>query len=188
MAQAVMEETGVGRAVIRLVKGDITEQDVEAFVFYARPDLTLGSGVGTAISVRGGPTIQKELADLGPIAVGHAVVTGAGNLRAQWIIHAVGPRFQDEDTEAKLRATVLAALRGGEEKGIARVALPAMGAGYYGIPNDLCARVMLEAIRLHLARPTSIAEVLVCVLDTPQFTSFETRLGVGQGAGGAHHE
>jgi O-acetyl-ADP-ribose deacetylase (regulator of RNase III) len=94
MAQAVMEETGVGRAVIRLVKGDITEQDVEAFVFYARPDLTLGSGVGTAISVRGGPTIQKELADLGPIAVGHAVVTGAGNLRAQWIIHAVGPRFQ----------------------------------------------------------------------------------------------
>ena len=176
MAQAVLEETTVSRGVIRLIKGDITELDVDAFVFYARPDLGLGSGFGTAVSVRGGPTVQQELAGLGPVPVGEAIVTGAGNLRAQWIVHAVGPRFQEPETEAKLRATVLSALRRADEKGIARIALPAMGAGYYGIPNDLCARVMLEAIRTYLAGPTGITEVVVCVLDTPQFTSFATRL------------
>jgi O-acetyl-ADP-ribose deacetylase (regulator of RNase III) len=168
MAHAVLEETTVNRGVIRLVQGDITELDVDAFVFYARPDLALGSGFGTAIAARGGD----------------AVVTGAGNLRAAWIIHAVGPRFQEDDTEAKLRATVLRALRLAEEKGIARMALPAMGAGYYGIPNDACARVMLETIRTYLAAPTGITEVVVCVLDTPQFASFEARLGARPSAPG----
>jgi O-acetyl-ADP-ribose deacetylase (regulator of RNase III) len=184
MAHAVLEETTVNRGVIRLVQGDITELDVDAFVFYARPDLALGSGFGTAIAARGGPAVQQELAGVGPLAVGDAVVTGAGNLRAAWIIHAVGPRFQEDDTEAKLRATVLRALRLAEEKGIARMALPAMGAGYYGIPNDACARVMLETIRTYLAAPTGITEVVVCVLDTPQFASFEARLGARPSAPG----
>ena len=185
MALAVLEESPVSRDVIRLVKGDITELDADAFVFYARPDLVLGSGFGTAISVRGGPAVQQELAELGPVPVGEAVVTGAGNLRATWIIHAVGPRFQEEGTEAKLRATVLSVLRRAEERGIARLALPAMGAGYYGIPNDVCARVMLGAIRDHLAGPTGLAEVVVCVLDTPQFTSFEALLGARASTAGS---
>jgi O-acetyl-ADP-ribose deacetylase (regulator of RNase III) len=184
MAHAILEETTVGRGVIRLLKGDITDLDVDAFVFYARPDLALGSGFGTAITMRGGPTVQQELAGLGPLAVGDAVITRAGNLRATWIIHAVGPRFQEPDTEAKLRATVRRALEVAEEKGIARLALPAMGAGYYGIPNDLCARVMLEAVRAHLATPSCITEVVVCVLDTPQFTAFEEGLGAGPSATG----
>jgi len=184
MAHAILEETTVSRGVIRLLKGDITDLDVDAFVFYARPDLALGSGFGTAITVRGGPTVQQELAGLGPLAVGNAVVTGAGNLRATWIIHAVGPRFQEQDTEAKLRATVRRALELAEEKGIARLAMPAMGAGYYGIPNDLCARVMLETVRAHLAAATSITEVVVCVLDTPQFAAFQVRLGAAPSAPG----
>ncbi|MDH5197798.1 MAG: macro domain-containing protein [Gemmatimonadota bacterium] len=176
MPQAVVQQTTTSQVGIRIVRGDITELDVDAFVLYANPDLTLGSGFGTVISVRGGPDVQKELAGFGPVAVGEVVVTGAGDLRARHIIHAVGPRFQEADTLAKLRTTVRNVLRCAEERGIARLALPAMGAGYHGIPNDVCARVMLETIQDHLAGPTGLTEVVLCVLDTPQFTSFEGRL------------
>ncbi|MFH1923698.1 MAG: macro domain-containing protein [Planctomycetota bacterium] len=178
MPEAVSEGKQVNDCVVRLVKSDITDLDVDAFVFYAQSDLVLGSGFGTAISVRGGPTIQKELQELGPVATGEAVVSAAGNLKAGFIIHAVGPKFQEEDTEGKLRATVRNSLRRAEEKGIERIAFPAMGAGYYGIPADLCARVMLEVIRSHLEGESGIKEVVLCVLDTPQYNSFQAQLAI----------
>ena len=176
MAEAVSEGTQVNRSVVRLVKGDITALDVDAFVFYAEPGLALGSGFGTAISVRGGPSIQKELAELAPVATGEAVVSAAGNLKASHIIHAVGPRFQEEDIEGKLHATVVNSLKRAEETGVKRIAFPAMGAGYYGIAPDLCAQVMLDAIGSHLRGRTGIEEVIICVLDTRQCDCFQAAL------------
>jgi len=176
MPETVLQGKQINEGVVRLVKGDITELDVDAFVFYAQPDLALGSGFGTAISVRGGPSIQKELQDLGPLATGEAVVSAAGNLKAEYIVHAVGPRFQEEDTEAKLRTTVRNSLGRAEAKGIRRIAFPAMGAGYYGIPADLSARVMLEVIKDYLQGETRIKELIICVLDTPQYDAFAAQL------------
>jgi O-acetyl-ADP-ribose deacetylase (regulator of RNase III) len=164
------------RAVVRLIRGDITQLDVEAFVFYAQHDLALGSGIGGAIAVRGGPSVQKELSALGPLKTGEAVVTGAGNLPADYIIHAVGPRFQEKQVEEKLRITVRAVLDLAEERGLKRIALPAMGAGYYGIPPAVSARVMLEAIGGHLERAASLEEIVVCLLDTPQLEAFQAAL------------
>ena len=80
MAEAVPLKIQINRTVVRLIKDDITDLDVDAFVFYAQPDLQLGAGFGNAISVRGGPTIQKELENLGPVATGEAVVSEGGNL------------------------------------------------------------------------------------------------------------
>ena len=173
MPEAVSEGSRVNRSVVRLIKDDITELEVEAFVFYAQPDLAIGSGFGTAISVRGGPTIQAEVQDLAPVATGEAVVSAAGKLKAEHIIHAVGPRFQEPDIEAKLRTTVLNCLKCAEEKKVKTIAFPAMGAGYYGIDPDLCARVMLEVIKNHLQGETSIEKVIICVLDTRQYNSFQ---------------
>jgi O-acetyl-ADP-ribose deacetylase (regulator of RNase III) len=172
----VAEGIKINQSVLRLIKDDITDLDVDAFVFYAQPDLVLGSGFGGAISVRGGPTIQKELEELGPVAAGEAVVSAAGNLKAKHIIHAVGPTFQEEDTEGKLRTTVLNALKGAEEKQVERIAFPAMGAGYYGLAPNLCARVMLEVIGGHLEGATGIKEVVICVLDTRQYDAFKHQL------------
>ena len=176
MAEAVADGIRINRSVVRLARDDITDLEIDAFVFYAQPDLVLGAGFGNAISVRGGPTIQKELEELGPVATGEAVISAAGNLKASVIIHAVGPKFQEEDTEAKLRITMLNSLKRAEEKGIERVAFPAMGAGYYGIPPDLCARVMLDVIKKHLGSETGIKEEAICVLDTPQYEAFEARM------------
>ena len=171
------DEIKVGQSAVRLVKGDITLLEVDAFVFYARPDLQLGSGFGTAITLRGGPPVQEDLKKAAtPVAATQAVITTAGNLPAKHIIHVVGPRFQEEDTEAKLRASVVSAMRLADQHDLKRVALPAMGAGFYGVPLDMCARVMLETIRAYLAGPTGIEEALVCVLDSREMKPFEAKL------------
>ncbi len=175
MTEAIVEGKPINDTAVHLLKGDITLLEVDAFVFYAQADLALGTGFGTAISVRGGPSIQKELQDLGPLATGEAVVSAAGKLKAKYIVHALGPRFQEEDTEAKLRITVRNSLVRAEEKGIRRIAFPAMGAGYYGIAPHVCARVMLSTIGDYLKGRTEIKEVTICVLDTNQYESFRTQ-------------
>lgn len=178
MQSAVLSEPkpAAGKQSIRLVRGDITELDVDALVFYAQPDLTLGSGFGGAIAVRGGASIQKEANDLatnGPLPTGSAVMTGAGKLKARRIIHAVGPRFREEDTEAKLRRTILNCLQCAQAEGLKSLAFPLMGSGYYGIPPAVSARVMLDVFESHAEEVPGIEEIIVCVFDTPQFTAFE---------------
>jgi O-acetyl-ADP-ribose deacetylase (regulator of RNase III) len=163
----------IGNTVVRLVKGDITELEVDAFVFYAQANLALGSGFGGMIAVRGGASVQKELDGMAPVPYLEAVVSGAGKLPAEFIIHAVGPRFREDDLEPKLLTTMENCLARAEEKGLKTVAFPAMGAGYYGIPAQLSATVMLEALETHLSGETGLEEVTICVLDKPQFKAFE---------------
>jgi O-acetyl-ADP-ribose deacetylase (regulator of RNase III) len=176
MPEAVDQGVKIGRGSLRLIRDDITELEVDAFVFYAEPNLTLGSGFGTAISVRGGASIQKELNELGPLETTQVVVSGAGKLKAEFIVHSVGPRFQEEDTEGKLRTTVLNSLKAAEEKGVKRIAFPAMGAGFYGVPLDVCARVMIDAIKSYLEGETEIQEVAICVSDTREVPPFESQM------------
>ena len=144
------ENVPIGAAEIELVIGDVTMLAVDAFVFYAQSDLELGSGFGTAIAVRGGPSIKKELEGLAPLETGEAAVTSGGNLTAKFIVHAVGPKFQEEDTEAKLRTTIFNSLRCAEEKAAKSIAFPPMGAGFYGIPLPVCAKVMVETLAYYL--------------------------------------
>ena len=178
MPVAVSEPVQIGRSIIRLVRDDITQLEVDAFVFYARPDLALGTGVGTAISQRGGPSIQQELNGIGPIQTGQAVVSGAGNLKASYIVHAVGPRFNERDTEGKLRTTVISALQAAEGKGVKRIALPPMGAGFYGVPLDVCCRAMLQSIQTYLRGDTKIEEVVLCAMDQREFAPFASQLAL----------
>jgi len=185
------QEEAFGRGRIRLVKGDITDLPIEAFVYYARPDLVLGAGFGTAISVRGGPSIQEQLRKLAPVATGDAVVTGGGNMKAKYIIHAVGPRFQEKNTEEKLRATTLSVLKRADEHGIKRLAFPAMGAGFYGVPLEVGAEVVLSTVDAYLRGQTGIEEVVFCLIDTREFVPYQVQLaalggspGVGPNAGG----
>ena len=163
-----------GRA-IRLEKGDLTALPVDAFVFYAREDLKLSSGFGTAIESRGGGSIKKELEGIGPIGIGQAVITGAGKMKAKNIIHACGPKFQESDTEPKLRACIQSALEVADKAGCKTVAFPPLGTGFYGVPLDLCAKVMLEVIQRFFERQSSLQEVIVCVLDNREFKAFQPK-------------
>ncbi len=161
-----------GKTRLKLETGDITELDVEAFVFYAREDLKLGSGFGNAIAVRGGPGIQKQLDELGTATVGDVFVTDAGNLKAKYILHAVGPKFLEEDLEAKLAKTMKNVFKVARENKIRRIAFPAMGAGFYGVPLDVCAKIMIEEIQRHAESGTDIEEIIIKVLDKREYEAF----------------
>lgn len=169
-------QQAVKDSVIRVVTGDITDLDVEAFVYYAQPDLQLGAGFGNAITVRGGPGIQAELKEMGPVEAGGAVVSGAGEMKAQHIVHVVGPRFQEETMESKLWSAIRVALRTAEEHGIRQIALPPMGAGFYGVPLEDSARITVGAVQEYLAGETGIREVVLCARDGREFRPFRARL------------
>ncbi len=167
------DEMKIDSRSLRLEKGDITALSIEAFVYYAQHDLALGSGYGTAIAVRGGPEVQKEVTGMGPLETTQVVVSGAGEMAAKKIIHAVGPRFQEEDLEAKLQATVLNCLKAADAKGIKEVAFPAMGAGFYGVPLNVSAQITLGTIKEYLAGETAISEVVVCLMDKREYQPFQ---------------
>jgi O-acetyl-ADP-ribose deacetylase (regulator of RNase III) len=97
-------------------------------------------------------------------------------LKAKRIIHAVGPRHHEPDEEPKLRAAVRSALRAAEEAGLKQVALPAMGAGFYGVSLDLCSKVMVEEIAGHLGNEARLSEVVLCVLDQRELKPFSARV------------
>ena len=94
-------------------------------------------------------------------------------MKATHIIHAVGPRFQEEGLEDKLKTTILNCLKAADEKGIKAVAFPPMGAGFYGVPLDVSARVTLGTIKEYLANETSIEDVVVCLFDNREYQPFQ---------------
>ncbi len=160
-------------ATIKLEKGDVTDIEIEAFVFYAKDDLELGSGFGTAIASRGGPSVKAELEEIGSVAPHNVVISKAGGMKADFIIHANGPKFRETDIEEKLEKTMINCLKAAEEKGIKRIAFPGMGTGFYGIPKPISAKVMRKTIEGYLANSTAIEEVILCLMENREFTIFE---------------
>jgi len=174
-----MVEKKVNNSTIRLENNDLTAMDIEAIAFYAQHDLALGSGFGNAIAVRGGTAVQEELKELGPLTTGEAVVTSAGQLKSNYIVHAVGPRFQEADMEEKLKNTMRSALNAAKEKGIKKIAFPPMGSGFYGIPLPTCADIMVNTCQEHLAKETSLENVVICVMDEREYNVFQSKLNLG---------
>ena len=170
------DERKINQTTLRILQGDISNLDVDAWVYYARPDLVLGSGMGGAIATRGGPKIQEELKKLGTVHTTEVVVSTGGNLKARYILHAVGPRFQEENLEDKLRRTVQNVLRRAEELKSRRLAVPAMGAGFYGVPLDVSARITVGTVKEFLKNETSLKEVIFCLGDSRELKVFEGEL------------
>ena len=88
----------IANSVLELLDGDITEMDTDAIVNAANAQLVLGGGVAGAIRQKGGPAIQRQCDKIGGTFVGGAVITTGGNLKAKYVIHAVGPRIGDGST------------------------------------------------------------------------------------------
>ena len=170
------DERKVKQSRIRLTVGDITEVPVEAIVYYARPDLQLGSGFGGILAARGGPKIQEELKKLGTAKTTEVVITSGGTLAAKYILHAVGPRFQEEGLEEKLRATMGNVFRKAEERQIKSLAFPAMGAGFYGVPLEVCARETLGAAKKFLEESDSARDIVFCLNEPYEYPPFQEEL------------
>ncbi len=138
---------------IRLVRGDITEERVDAIVNAANSHLAHGGGVAAAILRKGGEVIQQESDEWvrrhGPVPTGSAAITGAGALPCRAVIHAVGPvwRGGEAGEEEQLRAAAWSSFTLAAERGFASLALPAISAGIFGFPIARCAEILLRAAR-----------------------------------------
>jgi O-acetyl-ADP-ribose deacetylase len=160
------------RILIR--QGDITEMDVDAIVNAANNDLVLGAGVAGAILRKGGASIQKECNEIGSIPVGYAAITGAGNLKARYVIHAASMGLGDLPTTPKsLRTSTAHSLRLAAERGLKTIAFPAVGTGISGFPMEECAQIMLGEAAQHLKGETSLETVYFVLFDSRARDSFE---------------
>jgi O-acetyl-ADP-ribose deacetylase (regulator of RNase III) len=125
-----------------IIVGDLIDQDVDAIVNAANNDLILGGGVAGAIRTRGGPAIQAECTAHGPIDVGEAAITSAGELPARHIIHAASMSLGGQTSTASLQKSMDHAFRLAREHSVRTIGIPAVGTGIAGFPMDQCARVM----------------------------------------------
>ena len=146
-----MREKRIGRGLISLSQGDITESSADAIVNAANNHLWMGAGVAGAIKRKGGAVIEREAVAKGPIPVGEAVATGAGALKARHVIHAAGMGQDLRTSEALVEACTRASLRRAEELKLRTIAFPAIGTGVGGLPVAGAARRMLRAAAEHLA-------------------------------------
>jgi putative ATPase len=149
-----------------VVRGNLLEEPVEAIVNAANGHLAHGGGVAGVISRAAGPTLQDEsdrlVAERGPFPTGSAVITGAGKLPFKGVIHAVGPRFGEGNEEAKLVQALTSAFQGARSRGWQSVAFPAVSAGIFAVPLDICARAYLQAVRT-----SGLRNVRLCLRDQP---------------------
>jgi O-acetyl-ADP-ribose deacetylase (regulator of RNase III) len=162
-------------ATIELAQCDISSVRADAIVNAANEALQLGEGVAGAIRRRGGATIQEECDRLGSCPTGQAVVTGAGNLPAKWVIHTVGPVWRGGELgeEMLLASAVRAALKRAEELGARFVALPAISTGVYGFPLHLAADISMAAARSFAEKTVVVEKILFCLFDTASLRAFE---------------
>jgi O-acetyl-ADP-ribose deacetylase len=161
---------------IEYVRGDITEQRVDAVVNAANSSLLGGGGVDGAIHRRGGPDILAECRRLRAdryrdgLPTGEAVATTAGRLPARWVIHTVGPVWSKrEDRSMLLASCYRASLRVADELGAASIAFPAVSAGIYRWPLDDAARIAVETVR---ANATSVILVRFVLFDDAAHRAF----------------
>ena len=160
------------REKIHVLQGDLTDQAVDAIVNAANNDLQLGAGVAGAIRRRGGVSIQAECDRVGPIPLGEAAVTGAGQLKARHVIHAASMRLGEATSEANLRLSTRNSLLRAKEKGLRSVAFPAIGTGIAGFPMRRCAEVMLQEVAAHLGGETSVEDVRFVLYDAAAYQRF----------------
>lgn len=161
---------------IEVIRGDLTEQVIDAIVNAANGSLLGGGGVDGAIHRRGGPDILDACRDLraamlpNGLPTGQAVATGAGRLPSRWVIHTVGPVYAAHNEPAVLLAAChVTSLRVADEIGARSVAFPAISCGVYGYPVDEAAPVALAAVR---GARTNVELVRFVLFDEPAMTAF----------------
>lgn len=160
-----------GDRTLSVTLGSIVDEDVDGIVNAANSRLEHGGGVAAVIARAAGPELREASRDLvnreGPVPVGDAVVTTAGNLPHRGVVHAVGPRQGEGSEREKLASAVAASLRRASEEGWSSLALPAISAGIFGVPPETCAAAYAQGIRDHFrSEPdSSVTDARICLFD-----------------------
>ena len=161
---------------ITAVRGDITQQDVDAIVNAANNAMRGGGGVDGAIHRAGGPAVLRDCIDRFPdgLATGDAGWTTAGALPARWVIHTVGPNYRAGQRNPELlRSCYRRSLEVADELGVQTVAFPLISAGIYGWPLDDAITTAVETVAVS---PSQVAAVTFVAFDDDIYGRIQRRL------------
>ena len=147
-------QTKIGKTTLRLVTGDIADQDTDAVVTAAHWRLNKGTGTDGTIHTKGGPRIYEECRRIGGCPIGDAVITTGGDLRARHVIHAVGPvwRGGDEHEPELLASAYRRSLEVAVQQGLRSISVPSISTGAFAYPLRLAAPIALLTIIEFLER------------------------------------
>ena len=161
----ILREIKIDNKILKVIKGDLTEENVDAIVNAANSHLQHGGGVAGAIVRKGGRIIQEESNKIGHVPVGKAAITTGGKLKAKYVIHTVGPVWGEGDEEKKLESAVRSALEVAAEHNLKSVSLPAISSGIFGFPKEKAVPIIFNTTVDFLKKETSVIEVHFCNID-----------------------
>jgi len=173
-----------GGHVFSVVVHDLLKEPVDCIVNAANGMLAHGGGVAAAIAKAAGPLLVEEsnafVVKNGPVPVGEAVVTTAGNLTFKGVIHAVGPRMGEGDEERKLVDALNAAFLRAHEKGWSSLSFPGISSGIFSVPPAICARAYARAVDTFFENcPGSpLKTIRLCLFEGPLLEVVKIELGV----------
>jgi O-acetyl-ADP-ribose deacetylase (regulator of RNase III) len=168
----------VQKSILEVVQGDITQQDTEAIGNAANSALAGGGGVDGAIHRAGGPTLMSELkAKYKGCPTGSAVITGGGNLKAKYVIHAVGPRYSGSPKDPELLSGAYRkSLELCTQNKISSIAFPSISTGIYGYPVEEASRIALKTVMEYLKDHPEIKLVRFILFDSNTYRVYEGAL------------
>jgi O-acetyl-ADP-ribose deacetylase (regulator of RNase III) len=169
-------EKNLSGVTIKVVQGDITDQETDAIVNAANDELWMGAGVAGAIKRKGGNEIEDEAIRKGPIPIGEAVVTKAGRLKAKYVIHAAVMGQDLTTNEEYIKNATLNSLKRAEELKIKSIAFPAFGTGVGGFPIEKCAQIMLDQVKDFSKKAKYLKEILFVLFDKKSYQIWNDQL------------
>ena len=180
---AFMLTQNINGVTLALLQGNIVEIEAEAIVNAANAALAGGGGVDGAIHRAGGPSIMAECSKIGGCPTGSAVATTAGNLKARYVFHAVGPIYGHHDDAPRLLASAYqSCLDLAEQYHLHSIAFPSLSTGAYRYPIALAAQIALETVIEHIQKPTSLQRVMFVLYSADVYQAFEQTLNKIQGS------
>lgn len=164
-------KTIIGNTRLELIEGDIAEQDTDAVVTAAHWDLGGGQGTDGSIHFKAGPELLKECRNIGGCPMGDAVITKGYNLKAPYVIHTVGPVYEEGNELEKdlLACAYESSLRVATENHLHSISFPAISTGAFSFPMTLAAPIALHAIITYLKTQPHSLELVRLVLYTREF-------------------
>ncbi len=168
----------VHQSILEIVQGDITQQEIMAIGNAANSALAGGGGVDGAIHRAGGPTLMSELkAKYKGCPTGSAVITRGGNLKAKYVIHAVGPRYSGSPKDAEfLSGAYRKSLELCTQNKIDSIAFPSISTGIYGYPVEEASRIALKTVMNYLKEHPEVKLVRFVLFDSKTFEVYKKSL------------
>ncbi len=169
-------EFNIGNTKLSIIHGDIIDSGAEAIANPANDKLWMGGGVASSIKRAGGEEIETEAMKKGPVPIGEAVVSRAGNLGAKFVIHSV---IMGQDLHANaesVKQATINTLKVADSIPVSSLALPAFGTGVGHFSAEECAEIMIDEVVSALLSSKNLKQVKFVLKDKGEFEIFKSSL------------